>query len=157
MNDNIQDAIKNLINLCKLESLQTKDLVSELSELFDKVKNLEEKVAELKERKKEILDEKEKCEYRLSEFKNIYVTPVDKIKADNRELEKQKFKFEVEKVYMEREVNIYKEIICSLTSKSGMSESFNSGGNGAYWNKSFATDRPRLPDCPKFKDENEND
>ncbi len=78
--------------------------------------------------------------------------PVWKIKADRVEFEQLKFKFEVEKEYMKREVCIYREMIKSLTASHNFNENYNGGGQGygASWTKNMTTDKPFLPTETNF-------
>ncbi len=156
MSNNLQDAIKNLIQLAKIESLQTKDLFTELSTLFDKAKQLEDKIVVVDKKYNDALQEKHAIEKILEEYKREFVEPVWKIKADRIEFDQLKFKFDVEKEYQKREVEIYREIVRTLTATNNYNESYTGGGNGygASWSKGITHDKPSLPCNTNFNKEN---
>lgn len=153
---NINEVIKTLIQQCKIESISTKDLVKELSELFDEVKQLEKRNNYLTEElKKEKLSYSE-IENKLNKYKREYITPIEELKKLKDELFKEKFKFDIEKEYQRREIVIYQEILKTVTCSITHSENYSSGSGNNYYNKHQNVDKPSMPNSgftTKFGDE----
>lgn len=144
----IKALIRNLVQQCNIESISTKDLAKELGKLYQEIESLESLNKQLDANctlNAKALT-KERSEY--AEFKAKYVEPVDSIEKRKQELDKERFKFDVEREYAKRENEIYKEIVRSLTTTHGQNESYYGGNNGASYNRSQIVDKPNLPGNP---------
>lgn len=149
----IKDIIRGLVQQCNIESINTKDLTHELSNLYDSVQRLERELKETKKYYEQESKDRREIEKDLEKYKAKYVTPVEDVRKEKEELEKEKFKFTVEKVYMVREVQIYRETLAALTSRHHSYESYNKySSDGSNENRSYGlnVDKPNLPGQPNF-------
>lgn len=142
---NAQELIKNILQQCKIDALSTKDLVQELTELYGKVGQLEIDLKNCQGYYKEEKSKFEQSQKELNMYKIEFVTPLIENKKIKDELAKEKFKFEVEKTYKDREITIYQEILKTVTSSISNSENYYGGNNGSNWNKSQNVDKPSMP------------
>ena len=146
----IKDIIKSLVQQCNIESISTKDMAKELGQLYTQVETLEQEKKRLQESFINMSKERDNLTNQLREYKVSHVEPVETLKFKKAEFDKEKYKFEVEREYMKREVEIYKEIVRSLTASHTPSEYYNSG-NGSNWSKNMVTDKPGLPGAVSIK------
>lgn len=163
MSDKLQELIKSIIQQCKIDSMSTKDLVKELSILFESVQRLENEVDKLNNKIKTDSSEyykiKESLEEEIKSYKKNYVIPALELKRQKEELEKETFKFNVEKEYKNREVQIYKELLRVRSAAITQEESYHnysSGGSGSNYSRNQSINSGSFPDaiCKiKFGDE----
>lgn len=141
----IKEIVKGLVQQCNIEAISTKSLATELTNLYSSIETLERDLESYKTFNTQA--EKANAQLRLEyeNYKRTYVDPVEALKADRAKFDKEKFKFEVERMYQQREVEIYREIVRSLTVSRNYSESYYGGGNGSSWSKQDSTDKPSLP------------
>lgn len=152
MSETIQETVKLLIQQCKIESLSSTDLIKELSNLFDKVSFLEKDNINKQEKVDRLIKEKFNLEEHIAELKKEFVYPAMELKKKTDSLEREKFKFDIEKEYKDREVVIYKEFVRCLTASHTFSESYNAGqASGAYHHKSQNVDKPSFPSRTEVK------
>lgn len=152
----IKDIIKSLLQQCNIESISTKNLTNELGDLYNSVDNLELKLKQAQDCNKRKCDELDSYLKLMVIYQRDYVTPKDELDKKMRDLEREKFKFEVEREYQKREVVIYKELVASLTAKRSSYENYSSydGSNGASSNRSYGLniEKPNFPqNSPDFK------
>ena len=141
----LKDVIKSLVQQCNIESISTKDLTKELSSLYDKVLSLEQENKNNHEVNTSLRNQLRAAEENLAKYKTTHVDPVDKIKTDREAFEKEKFKFDVEKEFLKKEVDIYKELTRSLTCTVQRNENWYGGNSGGSWSKGESADKPVLP------------
>jgi len=151
----IKDLIKSLVQQCNIESISTKDMAKELGQLYTQVENLDAQKKRLEETNTSKCNELIKAQQELADFKRTFVDPVTTLQAKRVTFEQEKFKFDVEKEYMKREVDTFKEIVKSLTCSHSVAESYYGGNNGSNWNKNQVTDKPNLPGQPNLKMDSE--
>ena len=151
----IKDLIKSLVQQCNIDSISTKDMAKELGQLYTQVESLEAQRKRLEELHNGKATELLKVQTELADFKRNFVDPVETLKTKRVAFEQEKFKFDVEKEYMKREVEIFKEIVKSLTTNHSMSESYYGGNNGSNWSKSPITDKPVIPGATNIKMDSE--
>jgi hypothetical protein len=140
----LKDIIKSLAQQCNIESITTKDLAKELGTLYSSVEKLEGDVKSEKEWRNRVEKQLSDANSELAKYKETHVIPYDKLLADRNAFEKEKFKFEVEKEYVKKETDIYKELTRSMVASIARSEYYSSP-NGNNWNKSEQVDKPMLP------------
>lgn len=141
----IKDIIKSLVQQCNIDSISTKDLIKELTDLYQKVETLESETEKASKDKSYWFNEYQQAEQALKDFKVQYVTPAEELAKQKAQLEQDKFKFDVEKGFAVREVEIYKEIVRSLTVSYSFNENYSGGSNGSYYNRYSQGDKPNLP------------
>lgn len=165
--DKIQDIVKLLIQQCKVESLSATELVKELSGLFEKVSLLEkdnlskkeeiDQIVESKKLKVEELNKKiEELKKELFNYKQNFVIPAAEFRQKENDLKIEKFKFDVEREYKNRELGIYSEFVRSLTTTTITKEYKSGGQNGYSYSKEHYVDKPNFPfpsTAIKFGDE----
>lgn len=145
MTNDVSQVIKSLVQQCNIKALQSKDLVRELTTLYQSVENLERDLQLAEDRKKNLTEKLVSVEDELRRYKETYVTPVEQLKTDRANFDKEKFKFDVEREYAKREIVIYTELVKNLTSVRSTSESYYGGNNGTSWNHNQVLDKPCLP------------
>jgi hypothetical protein len=141
----LKDIIKSLAQQCNIESISTKDLAKELGTLYSQVETLENKLKAETESKSSYYKGMTDAQTALAQYKTTYVDSVESIKLSKANFEKEKFKFEVEREFIKKETEIYKELTRSLTSTVMRNENWYGGNNGGSWSKGEQSDKPNLP------------
>ena len=143
----LKDVIKSLVQQCNIESISTKDLTKELTTLYGSVEQLESEIKRLKASEEVQNKDRIRAQDELAQYKRTHVEPADKLAKDRIAFEREQFKFSVEKEFLKKETDIYKELVRSLTATVMKNESWNGGNNGGYWSKGEQSDKPMLPNA----------
>lgn len=145
---NAKELVKSLVQQCNIEAITTKDLARELANLYSSIEELEQNEKALRQMMEATKNEFEQSVKQLNSYRDEFVTPAIKLKADQMSYERDTFKFSLEKKYIERENEMLREIMRSIIATRTHNENYSSGNNGAYWSKSDSIDKPGLPGNP---------
>lgn len=150
----LKNIIKHLVQQCNIEAISLKDLSKELTNLYNQVESHEIALKSKDGEISRLYDDYKYSKELLADYKRKYVDPVEVLKSNQLQFEKEKFKFEVEKEYMKREVSIYKEIVASLTTVHSRYDEHYGGNNNCSYNSGMKADKPNLPHHTKFGETN---
>lgn len=138
---NVSELIKQLSKQVNLEAMATRDLVATLSDLYTKTEKLETELTYARELATTRGQAQNKAEAALA----AYTTPLAKLEADQKKLDTDRLRFDIEKEYLKREIQIYREMVASLTLSMGKNVSQSTGNNGGYYNETMQFNKPGFP------------
>lgn len=144
----LQETIKLILQQANIESISTKDMVKELTNLYSGAEKIEKLLQETERQLNETSSDNERLRKKIDEIEKTHLVPVEQMRKEREKLEKDKFEFFTEKKYIVRENQIYRETLAALTASKTFSESYGGGSNGAYWNKSDSLQKPMFPTEP---------
>jgi len=151
--NNIEQVIKKLSEQVNIKAISTVDLVKELEILYSSVSKLNKSNDSL-QRQLDILSKTNgELTREIVPTKNLQKKEKE-FEQELKEFGKLKFKFDVEKEYIERENNRMNEILKALLSTRNIS--YNDHGNNSSMNYSEVPIMPNLKDLSNRNTKKEN-
>ena len=143
--ENLSKAIKLLAQQISLDSLSTKDLILELTNLFAKVEKLEQELEKEQYRYKKDCEAHSNTREELAKYMAEFIVPKKEYEAREIKLERAIFEHNAKIEFINREVLIYQQFVSSLTSSSRVLKNSNTTNGNSYSSESNAIDKPSFP------------